>query len=64
MSSDPDTHTHTREWAFAFADLSGYTALTEAHGDETAADVAERFYEITRSAMKRTSASSRPSATP
>lgn len=30
---------------FAFADLAGFTALTEAHGDETAADVAQRFAE-------------------
>jgi adenylate cyclase len=28
---------------FVFADLAGYTALTEAHGDEHAADVAEGF---------------------
>lgn len=28
---------------FLFADLAGYTALTEAHGDEVAADVAEDF---------------------
>ena len=28
---------------FLFADLAGFTALTEAHGDEHAADLAERF---------------------
>lgn len=28
---------------FIFADLAGYTALTEAHGDEQAADVAAEF---------------------
>ncbi len=28
---------------FVFADLAGYTALTEAHGDETAADTAAAF---------------------
>ena len=28
---------------FIFADLAGYTALTEAHGDEEAADTAESF---------------------
>jgi adenylate cyclase len=28
---------------FVFTDLAGYTALTEAHGDEHAADVAEAF---------------------
>ena len=33
--------------AVAFADLAGYTALTEAHGDDGAADVALRFFDIT-----------------
>lgn len=28
---------------FLFADLAGYTALTEAHGDEEAAELARRF---------------------
>lgn len=32
---------------FVFADLSGYTALTEAHGDETAADIVELFCQHT-----------------
>jgi len=35
-------HHHT-EHTFAFADLVGYTALTEAHGDEAAADLALAF---------------------
>lgn len=35
--TDPTTHT------FFFADLAGFTALTEAHGDEEAADVASGF---------------------
>ena len=30
-----------------FADLAGYTALTEAHGDDGAADVALRFFDLT-----------------
>jgi class 3 adenylate cyclase len=30
---------------FMFADLAGYTALTEAHGDERAADLAQMFCE-------------------
>jgi adenylate cyclase len=30
----------------AFADLAGFTALTEAHGDTNAADVAERFVAV------------------
>lgn len=31
------------EWTFAMVDLAGFTALTEAHGDEDAADLAVRF---------------------
>ena len=31
------------EHTFLFADLAGFSALTEAHGDEQAADLAERF---------------------
>lgn len=37
MSAEPILST------FVFADLAGYTALTEAHGDERAADVAAGF---------------------
>lgn len=37
---------------FGFVDLSGYTALTEAHGDDSAADCAARFYELTRRALQ------------
>jgi class 3 adenylate cyclase len=33
---------------FVFADLAGYTAVTEAHGDEEAADLAAAFYEYAR----------------
>lgn len=33
---------------FLFADLAGFTALTEAHGDEEAADLAERFFGCVR----------------
>jgi adenylate cyclase len=33
---------------FVFADLAGYTALTEAHGDEEAADAAAEFCEAVR----------------
>jgi adenylate cyclase len=39
------------ERAFLFADLSGFTALTEAHGDLDAATVAARFVERARSAL-------------
>jgi class 3 adenylate cyclase/YHS domain-containing protein len=38
--------------AVAFADLAGYTALTEAHGDEGAADVALRFFDLTSAQLK------------
>jgi adenylate cyclase len=37
--------------AFLFADLSGFTALTEAHGDDDAAGVAERFIDVARGAL-------------
>src|SRR4051794_15529562 len=40
--SDPDTHT------FLFADLAGFTALTEAHGDHEAAELAAEFCELVR----------------
>ena len=34
------------EHTFVFADLAGYTALTEAHGDDDAAHVAIAFHEL------------------
>jgi adenylate cyclase len=37
--------------AILFADLAGFTALTEAHGDLGAADVAGRFVELARSVL-------------
>ena len=39
------------EQAFLFADLAGFTALTEAHGDEEAADLA-LFVELERSLLR------------
>jgi adenylate cyclase len=42
MSGEAATQT------FVFADLAGYTALTEAHGDEHAADAAAEFCEAVR----------------
>ena len=36
---------------FCFIDLEGFTALTEAHGDEDAADLATRFAKLTRDAL-------------
>ena len=37
---------------FVFADLAGYTALTEAHGDERAADVVAHFLSHTRELLE------------
>ena len=37
-----------REQAFLFADLAGFTALTEAHGDADATEIAEAFAERVR----------------
>jgi class 3 adenylate cyclase/YHS domain-containing protein len=39
--------------AFVFADLAGYTALTEAHGDDHAADLAADFYDHARGLLER-----------
>jgi adenylate cyclase len=39
------------EGTFAFVDMAGFTALTEAQGDEDAADLANMFAEITRAAL-------------
>lgn len=36
---------------FSFVDLAGYTALTEVHGDESAANLADRFVSLARSAL-------------
>jgi class 3 adenylate cyclase len=38
-------------WTFAFVDMAGFTALTEAHGDETAAGHAARFYQLARESL-------------
>lgn len=35
-----------------FADLSGFTALTEAHGDERATAIVLRFYDMARSVLR------------
>ena len=39
------------EGTFAFVDMAGFTALTEAQGDEDAADLATMFADITRAAL-------------
>lgn len=38
---------NTTELTVAFVDLAGFTALTEVHGDTHAADLGERFIELT-----------------
>jgi class 3 adenylate cyclase/YHS domain-containing protein len=45
------TAKNQQQIAFLIADLSGYTALTEAHGDLSAAQVVERYGEIVLSAL-------------
>jgi adenylate cyclase len=42
---------HAASHTFVFADLAGYTALTEAHGDEHAADAAAEFCEAVRALL-------------
>lgn len=39
--------------AFLFADIAGFTALTEAHGDESAADVVDHFCEYASGLLDR-----------
>lgn len=40
------------EWTFALVDLAGFTALTEAHGDELAADLAVEFARMAESRLR------------
>lgn len=40
-----------REATFCFVDLAGYTALTEVHGDDEAAELASRFVEIAKASL-------------
>ncbi len=37
---------------FLVADLSGYTALTEAHGGESAASIVTRYFEIVQEVLQ------------
>jgi adenylate cyclase len=46
--SDAPGNSHT----FVFADLAGFTALTEAHGDEQAADVVDDFCAAVRAILR------------
>lgn len=47
MDATPSTPLQT----FVMADLAGYTALTEAHGDEAAADAAAAFFDAARALL-------------
>lgn len=47
----PDDLNTSRAWTFAIVDLAGYTALTETHGDEHAADLAVRFADLATSCL-------------
>lgn len=38
-------------WTFSLVDLAGFTALTEAHGDDQAADLAVSFTDLARSRL-------------
>ncbi len=40
------------EHTFSFVDLAGFSALTEAHGDETGADLVERFTDLVSSVLE------------
>lgn len=57
MGSPPSRRLSTRppstriEATFGFIDIAGFTALTEAHGDDDAADLATRLAQLTRAAL-------------
>ena len=44
------------EGTFCFIDMAGFTALTEAHGDETAADLVDRFVALIETSIRPTGA--------
>ncbi len=41
----------SQTYTFAFVDLAGFTALTDAHGDQTAAEQVDRFTTLARQAL-------------
>ena len=47
----PNVDVKTGEWTFAFVDLAGFTALTEAHGDAAAAQQAAEFFAMARASL-------------
>lgn len=46
MAPDRGNGAAARAWTFALVDLAGFTALTETHGDEEAADLAMSFADL------------------
>jgi class 3 adenylate cyclase len=53
------------EATFVFADIAGFTALTEAHGDEEAVALIDAFTDLSVESCRQSRAStSRRSATP
>ena len=46
MDPDHGDPSRARAWTFALVDLAGFTALTESHGDEQAADLATKFADL------------------
>jgi adenylate cyclase len=53
QTTSTDSEPSTETSVFVFADLAGYTALTEAHGDEHAADEAAAFCDAVRGLLGR-----------
>ena len=49
-----------QEIAILIADLSGYTALTEAHGAFSVADLVDKYIEITNAPWSATAVYSKP----
>ena len=62
MSDMPETT--TVEATFVFADIAGFTALTEAHGDHDAAALVAEFCRVRASCRRAAAPRSRRSATP
>ena len=55
---------HAVEATFAFVDLAGFTAMTEAHGDAEAVAIVRAFLTVPSMCWAPTTSSSRRSATP
>ncbi|MCA2306053.1 YHS domain-containing protein [Mycobacterium intracellulare] len=51
LHTSHDHTTTTSQAAVVFIDLSGHTALTEAHGDQRAAELAEAFADLARATL-------------